>query len=134
MELGGAERALLGLLEAIDYTEYDVDLFLMRHEGELLSLIPSNVHILPEIKQYSGLAVPMTSVMKRGMYRVIARRVIAKRKAEKYLQKEKIFGENDVSLIYSHKCTLNIMPQINQVEYDVAISFLTPHYFVKEKK
>lgn len=36
MEIGGAERALLGLLENIDTSRYNVDLFLMRHKGELL--------------------------------------------------------------------------------------------------
>ena len=35
MFIGGAERSLLGLLEAIDYSRYDVSLFLYRHEGEL---------------------------------------------------------------------------------------------------
>ena len=29
LELGGAERALIGLLEHIDYTEVQVELFLM---------------------------------------------------------------------------------------------------------
>lgn len=38
MELGGVERSLLGLLDAIDYERYDVDLFLMRHTGELPAL------------------------------------------------------------------------------------------------
>ena len=37
LELGGAERSLIGLLDAIDKKEYKVDLFLLRHEGELLS-------------------------------------------------------------------------------------------------
>ena len=36
MELGGVERSLLGLLDSIDYDRYDVDLFLMRHSGELM--------------------------------------------------------------------------------------------------
>ena len=36
MGLGGVERSLLGLLDAIDYDRYDVDLFLMRHSGELM--------------------------------------------------------------------------------------------------
>ena len=40
LELGGAERSLIGLLDAIDKKEYKVDLFLLRHEGELLSFIP----------------------------------------------------------------------------------------------
>ena len=49
MEIGGAERALLGILENIDTEMYQVDLFLMRHEGELLNLIPENINLLPEI-------------------------------------------------------------------------------------
>ena len=36
MELGGVERSLLGLLDSIDYDRYGVDLFLMRHSGELM--------------------------------------------------------------------------------------------------
>ena len=36
MELGGVERSLLGLLDSLDYDRYDVDLFLMRHSGELM--------------------------------------------------------------------------------------------------
>ena len=37
MFIGGAERSLLGLLETIDYSQYDVSLFLYRHEGEFLN-------------------------------------------------------------------------------------------------
>ena len=44
MELGGAERSLIGLLDAFDTHNYDVDLFLMRHEGELLKAIPDNIN------------------------------------------------------------------------------------------
>ena len=40
MEIGGAERALLGLLENLDPQKVWVDLFLLRHEGDLLDLIP----------------------------------------------------------------------------------------------
>lgn len=50
MEIGGAEKALLGLLEAIDKKIFQVDLFLLRHTGELLKYIPDNITILPEKK------------------------------------------------------------------------------------
>ena len=40
MEIGGAERALLGLLEAIDKKQYQVDLFLLRHQGPFMRFIP----------------------------------------------------------------------------------------------
>ena len=42
MFIGGAERSLLGLLDSIDYSLYDVDLFLYRHEGEFLKYINYN--------------------------------------------------------------------------------------------
>ena len=43
MEIGGADKALLGLLEAIDKKIFQVDLFLLRHTGELLKYIPDNI-------------------------------------------------------------------------------------------
>ena len=33
LEIGGAERSLIGLLNAIDYTRYEVDLFVYDHRG-----------------------------------------------------------------------------------------------------
>ena len=47
MELGGAERALLGLLDALDASRFQVDLFVYRHSGELMPLIPDKVNLLP---------------------------------------------------------------------------------------
>lgn len=54
MELGGVERSLLGLLDAIDYDRYDVDLFLMRHSGELMPYLNPKAKLLPEIPQYAS--------------------------------------------------------------------------------
>ena len=66
MELGGVERSLLGLLDAIDYDRYDVDIFLMRHSGELMPYLNPKAKLLPEIPQYASLAVPMASLVKSG--------------------------------------------------------------------
>ena len=66
MEIGGVEKALLGLLENIDTKEYQVDLFLLRHEGELLKYIPDNINVLPEIPAYSVLARSMKDTLKEG--------------------------------------------------------------------
>ena len=35
MEIGGAERALLGLLTSFDYSKYDVDLFDEKHKAKV---------------------------------------------------------------------------------------------------
>ena len=50
MEIGGAETALIGILHSIDYTRYDVDLFLHAHRGEMMQFIPKEVNLLPEMK------------------------------------------------------------------------------------
>ena len=133
MEIGGAERALLGLLENIDTSTYDVDLFLLRHEGELMKFIPDNINLLPEIPQYTVLARPMIQTLKEGHILLTVARLYGKKKAKEFVSKEKL-KENDVAIEYSHKYTKKFMPLIQKnIEYDLAISFLTPHYFVTEK-
>lgn len=133
MEIGGAERSLLGLLEAIDTTKYQVDLFLMRHEGELMKYIPEEINILPEIPQYACLAVPIATVIKKRQMAMVIGRYIGKRQAAKRVKQLNLPDDNDVALQYSHKYTLKYVPKVNNIQYDLAISFLTPHYFVAEK-
>ena len=50
LEIGGIERTLIGLLKNIDYTKYDVDLLLLKTDGELVSEAPSNVNIITPYK------------------------------------------------------------------------------------
>jgi len=133
MEIGGAERALLGLLETIDTTKYEVDLFLMRHQGELMKYIPSNINLLPENPKYACLAIPFVDVLKRRQFGVALGRYVGKRKAAKRVKELHLPDDNGVALEYSHKFTRWAMPLISDKEYDLAISFLTPHYFCAEK-
>mgnify|MGYP006069768547 CR=1 FL=1 len=133
LELGGAERALLGLLENINTANYEVDLFLMRHTGELMGQVPSYINVLPEIKAYASLAVPMATVLKRGQIPVLLGRLYAKLKAKQRVRQLGITGDHAVELEYSHKYTVWAMPYISKKHYDLVISFLTPHYFAAQK-
>lgn len=133
LELGGAERALIGLLHALDYDRVQVDLFLMRHEGALMSQIPQQVHLLPEMPQYASLAVPMKNVLRKGQAGVALGRLAGKLAA---VRRERVLGIDSGSVVgleYSHKYTRRFMPKVGRREYDLAVSFLTPHYFVAEK-
>lgn len=133
MELGGVERSLLGLLDSIDYDRYDVDLFLMRHSGELMPYLNPKAKLLPEIPQYVSLAVPMASLIKSGQFRVLCGRLQGKLAARRFDKKHPSDKPSVAALTYSHKYTLRSMPQISDKVYDLAISFLTPHYFARER-
>lgn len=133
MELGGVERSLLGLLDSIDYDRYDVDLFLMRHSGELMTHLNPIVNLLPEIPQYASLAVPMTSLLKKGQIDVLCGRLKGKLAARRFDKQHPGEKPSITALTYSHKYTLKTMPQITNKTYDLAISFLTPHYFLRER-
>ena len=138
MEIGGAERALLGLLNSFDYSNYQVDLFLARQEGELLKFLPKQVNILP-MNQARYLAVPMKNLLRQHKIKILYGRLKAKCFAKKRVKELGLKKDNQVELTYSHRYTWKYMDDINSdVEYDLAISFLTPHYIclnhVKAKK
>lgn len=133
LELGGAERSLIGLLDAIDPRQYEVDLFLLRHEGELMGAIPGHIHLLPEIPAYTVLARPMLETLKEGHFLLTGARFAGKLAAGCFTKRHG-YTDSAVSLEYSHKFTAPFLPQIQpDVDYDLAVSFLTPHYFVAKK-
>ena len=133
MEIGGAEKARLGLLEAIDKKIFQVDLFLLRHTGELLKYIPDNITILPEKKEYAMLGIPLKETLREKEYNIFWGRLKGNLRANKYVRKNYFKDAAAVNDEYSHKYTVNCMPMISDEEYDLAISFLAPHYFVSKK-
>lgn len=133
LEIGGAERSLIGLLDALDPSQWEIELFLLRHEGELLGAIPSYVKLLPEVPAYTVLARPLKDTLKEGHFLLTAARLCGKLAANRY-PKDGTYTDNGVGLEYSHKYTYKFMPKIQkQRTYDLAISFLTPHYIVANK-
>lgn len=134
MEIGGAETALVGLLNALDPARVDVDLFLYDHRGEMMQFIPEWVNLLPQIPKYSVLERPIVELVKRGFWGIAAARLWAKCLSQKAYKRSGSTLENNSGLDKMSKCTTPLLPKINQsVTYDLAISFLTPHRIVAEK-
>lgn len=134
MEIGGAETALVGLLNALDPARVDVDLFLYDHRGEMMQFIPEWVNLLPQIPKYSVLERPIVELVKRGFCGIAAARLWAKCWFQKAYKRSGSTLENNSGLDKMSKCTTPLLPKINQsVTYDLAISFLTPHRIVAEK-
>lgn len=127
MELGGAETSLLGLLQSIDYTEYTVDLMLLEVKGELLPLLPKEVHLLYPSKEYQCLVRPMTDLLcEKQHVGIMCARVIGR-----------ILGRKSQTPTYEikqivHKLSLPFLPDIPG-DYDLAISFIDPHYIIENK-
>lgn len=133
LNIGGAERSLIDLLNCIDYEKYDVDLFLYRHIGEWMSEIPNQVNLLDEVEEYSCLYKSFSEIHTFGGYKVFLGRAVGKYLSIAYSKRKK-FPQSFVGIEYSHKYTKPFMPKIcPETEYDMAISFLIPHYFVTDK-
>ena len=136
MELGGAERALLGLLNALDTEKVDVDLFLNQHTGEFMPLIPQRINLLPERRGYNAIERSMLQVFKEGQYGVVWGRIKARWFHKKYYQTlndlEKSFDSSSFHYVAEY-----VQPYLQSLEdlgeYDLAISFLQPHNIVLNK-
>lgn len=134
MELGGAESALLGLLQAHDPLRADIDLFIYSHRGDLMEYIPGNVNLLPEVPIYSLLEAPIADVLKMGFRKLALARLMARQETFSY-SKYNVNHLDDLSgFTFQQSKTVKLLPNISpDIEYDLAISFLTPHYIVLDK-
>jgi glycosyltransferase involved in cell wall biosynthesis len=133
LELGGAERSLIGLLRALDYSKVKVDLFVYSHRGELMKEIPQEVNLLPEIPEYAQIERPMKDVLKDGYLRLFLARIKAKWQFAKY-KKQNHPKDGNAIFSYVAKNVTPLLPPINpKKEYDLAVSFLAPHNIILEK-
>ena len=98
-----------------------------------MQFIPKKINLLPEIKEYATLGVPISNVIKHGLLKQAYGRLIGKIKAKSYIEKHNINGVNSVEIEYSYKYTKKYMPMISNKKYDLVIGFSTPYYFVDEK-
>lgn len=120
LDIGGAEKSLLTILSLLDYSKYDVDLFLFKHEGAFMSLLPKEVNLLPKDKNFnlynknrklSFLTFAKVLDFKRAFWSV--KYLVKCLFTNKILRKEYI-GWEEISHFFDE------IPK----EYDVAISFL----------
>lgn len=140
MALGGAERALLGLLNAFDPERVNVDLFLNQHTGEFMPLIPKHVNLLPERRGYNAIERPMKTILKEGQFGVLYGRLKAKwqhRQYRKTLSEPYRSFDSSGFQYVADSVDRFLLPlggiDGGQKPYDLAISFLQPHNIVLHK-
>lgn len=133
LEIGGAEMSLIGLLQSFDYDKIDVDLFIYRHQGELLAMIPKEVNLLPEIPLYAQIESPIKETFHEGNWQIAYDRLKAKLEHKRFVKRNHPVDDSAI-FGYIAKNVTPHLPDINSdITYDLAISFLTPHNIVLQK-
>lgn len=132
MEVGGVERSLINLLNNFDYEQHQIDLLIYSHTGDFMSLLPLEPNLLPENKQYKTFRQGIKEVFLNKYFMIGVARLYSYMAAKVYGQKYqfKESGIYQMQLIWE-KCLPFLSPV--KKEYDVAISYLWPHYFVANK-
>lgn len=132
MEVGGVERSLISMLNNFDYNNFDVDLMLYSHTGDFMNLIPKEVNLLGENNKYATYRKPIKNVLFEKNFLIASSRILANLNSKIISHKIGIdeIGYYQMQLMW--KYALPFLPQLEK-EYDVAISYLWPHYFVADR-
>lgn len=132
MEIGGVERSLIGLLNTIDYSKYDIDLMLFRHEGGFFSLLPKEPNLLEELQQYTTFRKSIKQILQEGHFSIGITRMLGKIMGVMHGRYVNSKEPGYFVIQYGWRISLPFLPKLRE-EYDVAISFLWPHYFIGDK-
>lgn len=134
MEIGGAESSLIGLLEALDPSKVDIDLFVFAHHGVFMSAIPDYVNLLPEDKGYAMMEEPIATVFKKGHPLIGIARLLAKWKTNRFYQLHSSEENHSAGFTYIGNEVGKVLHALYDLgEYDLAISYNYPHNIVLDK-
>lgn len=128
LRVGGVERSLLGLLEALSPDVCEVSLFLNSHDGEFMQMLPSHVRLLPAALEYNDLDRPIRLVLFSRRPWIACARLLAKI----VTTAKRFFGvQGDLAPRAARYC----LPFMSRVpgHYDLAVGFLKPHDMLLHK-
>ncbi|PEB79073.1 glycosyltransferase [Bacillus nitratireducens] len=132
MEVGGVERSLISMLEGFDYKKYAVDLMLYRHQGDFMELVCNKVNLLDEVPQYTTFRKSIGETLKDKEYGIGFSRILSKINTRFTGKAKGIVETGYYQMQLMWKYATPFLPKLDK-EYDVAISYLWPHYFVADK-
>lgn len=141
MELGGAEAALLGMLQSVDPERAEVDVMIYCHQGELMPYLKEKgegknerFRLLPEVEAYKMLERPIKEVLRKGYWGIALGRLLARWPYKRDMKNNREGLDNIAAYHFIAEKVVRFLPQIEpQKEYDLAISFLLPHQYVHAK-
>ena len=132
MEIGGVERSLISMLDSFDYDNNNVDLILYSHTGDFMNLINKKANLLSENKKYSTFRKSIGQIFKEGQLTLGITRLLARQNCNKVSKKLGLNESSYIQMQLMWKYAIKFLPKLSK-NYDIAISYLWPHYFVAEK-
>lgn len=123
MNIGGAERSLLGLLGAFDYNKYNITLMIYQHGGEFMKYIPKEVNLLPYNSLFDVFEVPIKKILFSKRFLFGLARILSKVELKLYSFYSKKGKSPWISQQYTNKYIVPLLPKI-EGNYDMAINFL----------
>ena len=131
LQCGGAEKALVSLLQVIDYDKYNVYLQLFRNRGLFLSQVHEKVHIMPECMELKFFDMPFKEVfitcLKLGRFDIVFNRIVSSL-VMKY--EKNVYRKEQLTWKYISNC----LPKLEK-KFDYAVGCIEkgPNYFCVEK-
>ncbi|MEE0954923.1 MAG: glycosyltransferase [Eubacterium sp.] len=137
MGQGGAETALLALLKKIDYSRFRVSLFVLLGQGELLSRVPSEVHVLN--RHYDSCDVQSA----KGRVRLAGKVLSLGLSQGAFVRDAAYLGKNFLAMrqdgrVQADKLLWRVIADgapVTKDEYDLAVAFLegAASYYVADR-
>lgn len=133
LEIGGVETSLINLLLALNPQRVEVDLLVYDPRGEMMEFIPSWVKQIKAPKTYRYIERPLKETLLAGEWRMVWARLRAKWAMQRYTM-QKYPKDGSAIFGYIGNYVTPILPSLDYLgEYDLAISYLTPHNIVLKK-
>lgn len=131
LSAGGGEKSLVNLLSQIDYELFNVDLFLLNHQGLFMEFLPKQVNVLslPETYQFFSMPIykSISKLLLNGHFSLSFNRLV-------FFVTNRIKKNTSRREQYSWKYLSKSLDRLDG-KYDAAVGFLekTSTYFCVDK-
>lgn len=120
LSAGGGEKSLVNLLSQIDYTLYNVDLFMLNHNGIFMNYLPKEVNIIDLPRTYKEFTLPIhksvLKFLKSGNFSLAINRIL-------FTITNRVYKSTAIKEQYSWNYLADAIENLDK-NYDVAIGFL----------
>lgn len=126
LNIGGAEKSLVTLLNLLDYSRYEVDLQLFAFDGTLMQFLPKEVKVLPPLKYTQFLTLSIWDQLLKP--KCLMARLLYSLK----IRKSGLLHADKACLYWQ---TIGRCIEVNTHQYDVAIGYAQgiPTFYTVDK-